>query len=181
ALLHLSARRAAPWLGAVMLASLVLKLALAYRHPGFWTGDDVEIHEMTFARLFGHPWHGWDIRSPVYPLGFVYPIQALVAKAGHTDPASLVFAGRAVVAAFTIATLWLTFHVARQVFASNAASRDGVPNAAAALGAPGCPAREVVLDQRGRAASMPIAVFSVLILATNKLHVMTGTTELPRP
>ena len=56
------------------------------------------------------------------------------------------FAGRVVVATFTIATLWLTFHVARQLFTS-----------------------------------IPVAVLSVLILATNKLHVMTGTTELPRP
>jgi Alg9-like mannosyltransferase family len=145
-LLGLGGHRATQCLFAIMAASLVLKLALAYLHPGFWTGDDVEIHEMTFARLFGHSWLAWNIRSPFYPLGFIYPFQALVAAAGYADPASLVLAGRSVVATFTVATLWLTFHVARRVFAS-----------------------------------VPVALLSVLILATNKLHVATGTTELPRP
>jgi hypothetical protein len=132
--------------GAVTASSLALKLALAYRHPGFWTGDDVEIHEMTFARLFRTQLRPWELRSPFYPMGVIYPIQFLLVQAGQTDPAALVFAGRAVVACFTVVTLWLTFHVARRLFDSP-----------------------------------PIAVLSVLILATNKLHVMTGTTELPRP
>jgi hypothetical protein len=132
--------------GCVMAASLALKLALAYRHPGFWTGDDVEIHEMTFARLFRIPVRPWELRSPFYPMGVIYPIQFLLAQTGQTDPAILVFAGRAIVACCTIVTLWLTFQIARRLFDS-----------------------------------VPIAVLSVLVLATNKLHVMTGTTELPRP
>jgi hypothetical protein len=146
AIAGLGSSRAALVAGCVMAASLVLKLLLAYRHPGFWIGDDVEIHEMTFAHLFGTPSRTWALRSPFYPMGVIYPIQALMVWAGQTDPAQLVFAGRAVVAVCTIATLALTFHLARRVFDST-----------------------------------PVALISVLILATNKLHVMTGTTELPRP
>jgi hypothetical protein len=130
----------------VMAVSLTLKLILAYMHPGFWTGDDVEIHEMTFARLFDHDWPIWNLRSPFYPLVVIYPVQALLVYAGQTDPGWLVFAGRMVVATIATATLWLTFHVARRLFDS-----------------------------------IPIALISVLILATNKLHTMTATTELPRP
>ena len=100
----------------LMAGSLVVKLTLAYMHPGFWTGDDVEIHEMTFARLFGYSWHSWNLRSPFFPIGVIYPIQSLLVQAGERDPAILVFAGRAVVAMCTIGTLWLTFHTARQLF-----------------------------------------------------------------
>lgn len=146
ALVALTLERAIPLLFGVLAASLALKLILAGSHPGFWTGDDVEIHEMTFAKLFGYGWPAHEFRSPFFPLGFIYPVQALLVKLGQGDPARLVFAGRTVVAMFTIATLWLTFHVARVVFGS-----------------------------------IPIAALTVLILATNKLHVMTGTTELPRP
>jgi hypothetical protein len=142
----LTLNRATLILIGVLAASFALKVMLAARHPGFWTGDDVEIHEMTFARLFGYQWRANGFRSPFYPFAFIYPIQALLVRLGYVDPGQLVIAGRAVVAAATVATLCLTFHVGRSVFAS-----------------------------------IPIAVISVLILATNKLHVMTGTTELPRP
>jgi hypothetical protein len=145
-LASLALQRAQQALVVVMAASLAVKLMLAYRHPGFWTGDDVEIHEMTFARLFARDWPLSHLRSPVYPLGIIYPVQALVVKAGQRDPAWLVFAGRAVVAAFSIATLWLAFRVTRRLYGS-----------------------------------IPVALLCALILATNKLQTMTGTTELPRP
>jgi hypothetical protein len=143
---RLPLHRAQRTLYIVLAASLTVKLILAYLHPGFWTGDDVEIHEMTFARLFARDWPVSNLRSPVYPFAIIYPVQALLVKAGQSDPAWLVFAGRAVVATFTIATLWLTFQIARRLFSS-----------------------------------IPVALLSVLILAANKLHTMTGTTELPRP
>jgi hypothetical protein len=145
-LLTITPQQASVFVFAVMAASLAVKLLLAYRHPGFWIGDDVEIHEMTFAKIFGYTWRPWALRSPVYPLGIIYPVQAVLVGARQTDPARLIFAGRALVATFTVATLWLTFHVARRRFDSP-----------------------------------PVAILAVLILATNKLHVATGTTELPRP
>jgi hypothetical protein len=130
----------------VAAVSLALKLILAYAHPGFWTGDDVEIHEMTFARLFGFHWQAWNLRSPFYPMTVIYPIQALLVHFGFTNPHALVFSGRAVVALCSAATLLLLFAVCLRTFRS-----------------------------------VPIALISTLILATNKLHTMTGATELPRP
>lgn len=129
----------------VVAASLVTKLWIAYQHPGFWTGDDVEIHEMTLSRLFG--WHlpVWNLRSPFYPLGFIFPAQWLAHRVGVVDTTSLVFVGRSVVALCSVVTLWLTFVIARRVFDS-----------------------------------VPVAVLSTILLATNKLHTIGGTSELPR-
>src|SRR5262245_2783509 len=115
---HLTPARARTFVLAVMLLSLAVKLALAWAHPGFWTGDDVEIHEMTFARLFDYHVPIWNLRSPFYPLGVIYPFQAAAVRVGIDDPAQLVFVGRAVVAVCTIGTLWLTFHVAARVLGS---------------------------------------------------------------
>ena len=126
--------------------SLAMKLSLAYAHPGFWTGDDVEIHEMTFARLFGFHWQAWNLRSPFYPMAVIYPVQGLLVHGGLSNTHALVFSGRAIVATCSAATLVVLFAVCWRTFGS-----------------------------------VPIALISVLILATNKLHTMTGTTELPRP
>jgi hypothetical protein len=95
AIVKLTISHALVMVGCITAASLALKLALAYRHPGFWTGDDVEIHEMTFARLFRTQFRPWELRSPFYPMGVIYPIQFLLVQAGQTDPATLVFAGGA--------------------------------------------------------------------------------------
>jgi glycosyl transferase family 22 (putative mannosyltransferase) len=144
-LIRLTPRSALGVVLPVLLGSLALKLSIAYRHPGFWTGDDVEIHEMTLSRLFG--WHlpVWDLRSPFYPMGFVFPAQWLAAHAGVVATQSLVFVGRSVVAAFSVVTLWLTFVIARRLFDS-----------------------------------VPVAVLSTIVLASNKLHTMGGSSELPR-
>lgn len=137
--------RAAVWMAVVLLISGAVKLAIAASQPGFWTGDDVEIHEMTFAQLFDWPWRAWELRSPFYPMGVIFPVQYLVKELGVTDPAALVFVGRAAVAAISLAVLWLTFRISGRLTGNTA-----------------------------------IAVLSVLILATNKLHTIGGSTELPR-
>jgi hypothetical protein len=129
----------------VVAGSLITKLWIAHQHPGFWTGDDVEIHEMTLSHLFG--WHlpVWSLRSPFYPLGFILPAQWLAHRIGVIDTTSLIFVGRSVVAVFSVGTLWLTFVVARRLFDS-----------------------------------VPVAVLSTILLATNKLHTIGGSSELPR-
>jgi Alg9-like mannosyltransferase family len=102
----------------VISLSFAVKLMNIVLHFGFWTGDDVEIHEMTFARMFGWHWQAWDLRSPLFPMFFIYPVQALLHWAGENDPGRLIIAGRLVVALFSLANLWLTFRVARRVFDS---------------------------------------------------------------
>jgi len=66
-------------LSAVMAFALLVKSALARLSPGFYSGDDVEIHEMTFSALYGYEWPVWELRSSVFPLVFVYPFQAAAA------------------------------------------------------------------------------------------------------
>jgi Alg9-like mannosyltransferase family len=144
-LVHLTARRASRIVAIIMCASFVMKVINIVLHFGFWTGDDVEIHEMTFAHMFGWHWQAWDLRSPFYPMFFIYPVQALLHWTGENDAGRLILAGRLVVAFFSVANLWLTFRVARRLFEST-----------------------------------PIALLSVLILASNKLHTIAGSTELPR-
>ena len=144
-LMHVTEDRAARILLAIVCASFAVKLMNIILHFGFWTGDDVEIHEMTFAHLFGWHWQAWELRSAFYPMSFIYPVQALLHWTGQNDPGRLIIAGRVVVALFSLANLWLTFRVARRLFDS-----------------------------------IPIALLAVLILASNKLHTMGGSTELPR-
>ncbi len=56
----------------------MVKAIYAWWYYGFYTGDDVEIHEMVFAAIFGWDWQAWDIRSAFYPMVFIYPAVAAV-------------------------------------------------------------------------------------------------------
>ena len=47
----------------VMCGSFAVKLMNIVLHHGFWVGDDVEIHEMTFAACLGCHWQAWQLRS----------------------------------------------------------------------------------------------------------------------
>lgn len=108
---NMTAARAVRTVVASIVVVTCVKLANACFYPGFFSGDDVEIHEMTFARLFALDWPVWNIRSPFYPLVFVYPVQALLVRLGETDTETLVFAGRAGVAVISSLAVWLTYRV----------------------------------------------------------------------
>ena len=83
-------------LSVLMILALMLRLALAIKHPGFLTGDDVEVHHMSLNRLWDRPDSAWDLRNSFYPLVFIMPAQWL---AGN-DPGLAVLAGRLVVALY---------------------------------------------------------------------------------
>jgi hypothetical protein len=102
-------------LGSLIVIAVVVKLAAAWYLPGFFSGDDVEVHEMTLSALFGAEWPIWELRSPFFPLTFVYPAQWLAYSAGLADSKSLVFAGRAVVALVSTLVIPLTYIAARRV------------------------------------------------------------------
>jgi hypothetical protein len=99
-------------LAAILALSLLLRLVNAVTHPGFSTGDDVEIHMMTLARLLGHTWVPWNLRSPFYPMAFLYPAQFVAFQLGWTDVGSLVLAGRLVVVALATVTVWIVYRIA---------------------------------------------------------------------
>ena len=95
-------------LAAVAIATIV-KVVLAAAYPGFFSGDDVEVQEMSLAALWHVQWPIWDLRNALFPLGVVYPVQQLFVLAGATDPQVVVFAGRLAVAAIsslTIVVVW---------------------------------------------------------------------------
>jgi hypothetical protein len=103
---------------AIIVVSAAIKIANAWFYYGFISGDDVEIHEMTFARLFQQQWPVWDIRNAFYPMVFIYPAQALLKSLGYQDPQILVFAGRMVVMLFSSLSIYLVYKAAGEITAS---------------------------------------------------------------
>jgi Alg9-like mannosyltransferase family len=108
--------------GTLIVLAITVKLAGAWFQPGFFSGDDVEIHEMSLSALYGADWAVWELRSAFFPLTFIFPVQWAVYAAGVRDPSVLVFAGRAVVAATSTAVIPLTFVAARRLTGATAAA-----------------------------------------------------------
>ena len=62
--------RGATRVGALGVAlAIVVKAVLAWSYPGFFSGDDVEIHEMSIGALWSARWPIWDLRNAFFPLG----------------------------------------------------------------------------------------------------------------
>ena len=93
---------------------LTIKMAIILSHPGFITGDDVEIQEMTVGRVLGTSWPVWDLRSAVYPMTVVFPVQWIAHALGTTDIGTLVSAGRAAAATLSSALLAVLFVAVRR-------------------------------------------------------------------
>jgi hypothetical protein len=108
-------RRPARALLAAGSAVFLVKALLAWTSQGFFSGDDVEIHEMTLGALWQEPWPIWELRSAFFPMAFIYPAQRLALAAGAVEPESLVFAGRLVVALLSTAVIPLTWLAARRL------------------------------------------------------------------
>jgi hypothetical protein len=108
-----AALRGTGYLAALIALATAVKLANAYAYPGFFSGDDVEVHEMTFASLFGYDWHAWNLRSSFYPFVFIRPVQSLLVLCGIESTEVLVLAGRCVVALVSSIGIWLTYRLTR--------------------------------------------------------------------
>jgi hypothetical protein len=106
-----------PLRGLLVVAALActVKLLLAWSSPGFFSGDDVEIHEMSLAALFDAEWPVWQLRSAFFPMLVIYPAQSLAAAFGAVSSEVLVFAGRAAVAIVSTAAIPLTWLAARRL------------------------------------------------------------------
>jgi hypothetical protein len=109
-------RRAVIVGGVIAIASLLLKVYSATTHVGFLTGDDVEVHQMTFAALFHQDWAIWNVRSGFYPMTFIYPIQWLLHRVGVEDPWLLILGGRLAVATLSAVSVFLLFAVLRRPY-----------------------------------------------------------------
>jgi hypothetical protein len=102
----------------VAATSLVIKLVNIVVHGGFWTGDDVEIHEMTIGRLFGVSWPVWDLRCAFYPMAFVYPVQAGVFNAGWRDVTALVLAARVSLALWSTVDILMVYAIGSRLWSA---------------------------------------------------------------
>jgi hypothetical protein len=110
--------RASRLLGLALLVSFAVKLWNAAYYYGFTYGDDVEIHQMTFSAIQGRDLGVWELRTAFFPMVFIYPIQRALAAAGVADLRVLVVAGRAVVALFSLANVWLVYRIGTAVLGS---------------------------------------------------------------
>lgn len=110
-----SQARAARLLALFIVCSTAIKVLNAYHYYGFCCGDDVEIHEMTFAKLFGWHWTAWEIRNALYPMVFIYPVQAVLVRFRVMDPGLLILAGRLVVVGCAAVGVWLTYRLAARI------------------------------------------------------------------
>ena len=122
-------RRGIRWLGAlpgafrrpavaVLLLSIavfLIRVALAWEAPGFFSGDDVEIHEMTLGALFHKSWSVWDLRCAFFPMVFVYPAQRIAFALGAQSAEALVLSGRIAVALLSTAAVPLAWVAARRL------------------------------------------------------------------
>jgi hypothetical protein len=100
----------------IAVLSLGLKCWFALVSPGFFSGDDVEIHEMSLGSLLHQPWAVWDLRSPVFPLGFIYPPQWMAYHLGLRDTGHLVVAGRLWVALLSTLSVYLVWKVSSRLW-----------------------------------------------------------------
>jgi hypothetical protein len=113
----LTERQGARLVGQIIVAATVTKTLFAWTNPGFFSGDDVEIHEMSLRTLWHTDWAIWDLRSAFFPLGVVYPFQKLfVLNGAATSTATLVFSGRLAVALWSSVAIWLVWRVGRRVW-----------------------------------------------------------------
>jgi len=102
----------------IIAVSTLIKLLNAYFYFGFFSGDGVEIHEMTFSHLHNWNWEAWNLRNPFFPMFFIFPIQKLLFYSGVQDASILIFAGRLIVILFSILNLWLVYKISRRLFES---------------------------------------------------------------
>ncbi|MPY90779.1 MAG: hypothetical protein GEU99_23055 [Luteitalea sp.] len=102
----------------LLVFASVIRILNALYYFGFVTGDDVEIQEMTLARVLGRDWPTWDLRNAFYPMVFVYPVQRALAALGATETFTLIAAGRLVVTAFAALNIWLVYRVGVALFQS---------------------------------------------------------------
>lgn len=141
-----SSRRIRRVLTAVILVSVGLRVLNVLFHEGFATGDDVEIHEMTIGRITGTNWPVWNLRSPLYPMTFLYPVQRGLFSLGVQDVGHLVIAGRLVVVGLATLSLWIVYQLGRSL------TGDRV-----------------------------VGLLASILIASSRLHLWFGSSELPRP
>lgn len=100
-------------LGAILAATAV-KASLAWTNPGFFSGDDVEVQEMSLRALWQTDWPIWELRNAFFPLAVLYPVQKLLATSSvATSAAGLITGGRFAIVLLSSIGIWLVWRIGR--------------------------------------------------------------------
>jgi hypothetical protein len=111
------------FLPGLLILTSSLKLALAWTHPGFLTGDDFEIVAAGARQAAGFAYTPWEIRSMFHPFLLVAPLQRLGVLTGFASPRWLSFLAALPTVAFSTLGVWVLFHLARELSWSEPAAR----------------------------------------------------------
>jgi hypothetical protein len=115
-------RRETAALAALVAAAATLRLFLAWRYPGFATGDDLETIETAGKYALGLRYQPWGIRCLFHPLTFLWPVLRAAWFAGARDPRVLTWAACLPAVAFSTLTAVAVHALARRLKCSSAAA-----------------------------------------------------------
>jgi len=146
----ISRRREFFVLCAIGVISLVIKVYNIIASPGFYAGDDVEVHVQSLASIRGLEHDAWSLRNAFYPSVFVEPIQRMIVSMGGGSAAAVV-AGRIAVALYSLVQIPLLYHLVRRVCTGWA-------------------------SEWGRVAGFA----AVILLVLNPMETLAGSSVLPR-
>lgn len=103
-------------LWAIILISATIKLYNAWHYYGFFSGDDVEVLELAFSELQSWDWQAWNLRSPFFPMVFIFPPLKLLQSIGISDPGLLIFFARTVSILFSSLSIWILYRITQREF-----------------------------------------------------------------
>lgn len=101
-------------LGVLVAVTAAAKLALAWRFPGFLTGDDLEIVQTAAKYALGVHYDPWELRCLFHPVVLVWPAVRLAALAGVRDPAVVTWISAIPNVAITSAGIVALYALARR-------------------------------------------------------------------
>ena len=90
------------------------KLGLAWRYPGFLTGDDLEIVQTAAKYALHVRYEPWELRCLFHPIVLVWPAVQLAALAGIRDPAVVAWVSAFPNVAITSAGIVILYALARR-------------------------------------------------------------------
>lgn len=100
---------------ALLAATTVVRLVLAWLCPGFVGGDDVEMLEAAFRSARGLDFVPWEIRNLLVPEVLVAPALRVAGFLGARDPSTLVLVGRLPFVVLASINVLLLFLLARRL------------------------------------------------------------------
>jgi hypothetical protein len=115
-------RRTELYLGIILGASTLVRLALGFVYFGFHTGDDVEILQAGFMRALGWPYQPWEIRNLLVSDVLVAPALTLAIAMGVRSTQILVWLASVPFVFLASLNIWLLYRLTRRWLESEQAA-----------------------------------------------------------